>query len=94
MVFIAASFCTCHSLWFHLFAPENVADVVEIIHDLVTSHLGNVTYLPSMVLGSVVEKLIEVVRVGIIKPAIAARIVNIVANVLLSESDVGLFCNK
>ncbi|XP_011478260.1 adhesion G-protein coupled receptor G4 [Oryzias latipes] len=74
--------------------PENVADVVEIIHDLVTSHLGNVTYLPSMVLGSVVEKLIEVVRVGIIKPAIAARIVNIVANVLLSESDVGLFCNN
>ncbi|XP_024117759.1 adhesion G-protein coupled receptor G4 [Oryzias melastigma] len=74
--------------------PDNVADVVEIIYDLVTSHLDNVTSLPSMVLGSVVEKLSEVVHVGIIRPAIAARIVNIVANVLLSESDVASFCNN
>lgn len=87
-------FCTRHSLWLLLFAPDNVADVVEIIYDLVTSHLDNVTSLPSMVLGSVVEKLSEVVHVGIIRPAIAARIVNIVANVLLSESDVASFCNK
>lgn len=66
----------------------NAAEVVGIIQDLVDVQLSNNSQLSSSELGSVMEKLTEVVDVCIIKPEVGADIVNIVANILLSETDV------
>ncbi|KAK5617370.1 hypothetical protein CRENBAI_006982 [Crenichthys baileyi] len=68
--------------------PGNAGEVVDIIQDLVYSQLSNNSQLSSSELGSVVEKLSEVVHLSIIEPEVGLEIVNIVANILLSETDV------
>ncbi|MED6278870.1 hypothetical protein CHARACLAT_028456, partial [Characodon lateralis] len=68
--------------------PGNAGEVVDIIQDLVDAQLSNNSQLSSSELRSVVEKLREVVHLSIIKPEVGLEIVNIVANILLSETDV------
>ncbi|XP_070770033.1 adhesion G-protein coupled receptor G6 [Enoplosus armatus] len=66
----------------------NAAEVVDMIQDLVDVQLGNSAELSPSELHTVVKKLREVVDISIIKPAVAASIVNIVAYILLSKTDV------
>nr|XP_015804819.2 adhesion G-protein coupled receptor G4 [Nothobranchius furzeri]XP_054595207.1 adhesion G-protein coupled receptor G4 [Nothobranchius furzeri] len=68
--------------------PGNAAEVVDMIQDLVEVQLGDSSQLSSSELGSVVEKLSEVLDVSTIEPDVGGDIVNIVANILLSETDV------
>ncbi|KAM6924195.1 adhesion G-protein coupled receptor G6-like [Xenentodon cancila] len=68
--------------------PDNGAEVVGIIQDIVNVQLGNNSQLSSSELGSVVGKLWEVVDTSIIESDCAADIVSIVADILLSETDV------
>ncbi|GLD70356.1 adhesion G-protein coupled receptor G4-like isoform X3 [Lates japonicus] len=66
----------------------NAAEVVDIIQDLVDVQLGNSDKLTSSELNSVVEKLNEVVDVSVIRPTVGADIVNIIADLLLSKTNV------
>lgn len=66
----------------------NAAEVVDIIQELVNVQLGNTSELSSSELGSVVEKLKEVVDVSDVKAAVGADIVTIIADILLSKTDV------
>lgn len=59
-----------------------------MIQDLVDVQLGNNAELSSSELDSVVEKLGEVIDISIINPDIGGNIVNIISNILLSETDV------
>uniref|UniRef100_A0A096M9X2 Adhesion G protein-coupled receptor G4b n=1 Tax=Poecilia formosa TaxID=48698 RepID=A0A096M9X2_POEFO len=68
--------------------PDNAAEVVDIIQDLVDVQLSNNSQLSSSELGLVMKKLSEVFGVSIIEPKLGVNIVNIVANILLSETDV------
>ncbi|XP_027863851.1 adhesion G-protein coupled receptor G4 isoform X2 [Xiphophorus couchianus] len=68
--------------------PDNAAEVVDIIQDLVDVQLSNNSQLSSSELGLVMDKLSEVVDVSIIEPKVGVDIVNIVANILLSETDI------
>ncbi|XP_074529758.1 adhesion G-protein coupled receptor G2 [Halichoeres trimaculatus] len=67
---------------------DNAEEVVSMIQDLVDNQLGSSTELSPSDLDTVVEKLSEVVDVGTIKPAVGANIVNIVADVLFSKTDI------
>ncbi|XP_067455735.1 adhesion G-protein coupled receptor G6 [Thunnus thynnus] len=66
----------------------NAAEVVDVIQDLVDAQLGNTAELSSSELDTVVEKLNQVVDISIVKPAVGAKIFNIVADILLSKTDV------
>ncbi|XP_043983760.1 adhesion G-protein coupled receptor G2 [Gambusia affinis] len=68
--------------------PDNAAEVVDIIQDLVDVQLSINSKLSSSELVLVMEKLSEVVHVSIIELKVGVDIVNIVANILLSETDV------
>uniref|UniRef100_A0A4W6EDU5 Adhesion G protein-coupled receptor G4a n=1 Tax=Lates calcarifer TaxID=8187 RepID=A0A4W6EDU5_LATCA len=72
----------------------NGAEVVDIIQDLVDVQLGNSDRLTSSELNSVVEKLNEVVDVSVIRPAVGAAIVNIIADLLLSKTNVTPVANN
>lgn len=61
---------------------------MDIIQDLVDVQLSNNSKLSSSELVLVMEKLSEVVHVSIIELKVGVDIVNIVANILLSETDV------
>ncbi|XP_013860150.1 adhesion G-protein coupled receptor G4 [Austrofundulus limnaeus] len=74
--------------------PDNAAEVVDMIQDLVDVQLGNGSQLSSSELGSVMDKLSEVVEISPIEPVIGGDIVNIVANILLSETDVTPVANN
>lgn len=65
-----------------------------MIQELVDVQLGNSSQLSHSELGSVVEKLSEVVDVSPIEPDIGGDIVSIVANILLSETDVTPVANR
>lgn len=67
---------------------------MDIIQDLVDVQLGNSDRLTSSELNSVVEKLNEVVDVSVIRPAVGAAIVNIIADLLLSKTNVTPVANK
>ncbi|KAE8285729.1 Adhesion G-protein coupled receptor G4 [Larimichthys crocea] len=67
---------------------DNAADVVDTIQELVDVQLGTSKELSATDLDTVVEKLKEVVNISTIKPAVGANIVSIVADVLLSKTDV------
>ncbi|KAL6117451.1 adgrg4 [Pungitius sinensis] len=64
----------------------NAAEVVDVIRDLVDVQLGESAELSSSQLDTVVAKLREVVDVGSITPAVGADIVNIVADILVSKT--------
>ncbi|XP_056295587.1 adhesion G-protein coupled receptor G4 isoform X2 [Pseudoliparis swirei] len=64
----------------------NGAEVVDMIQDLVDVQLGNSAELSPSELNTVVEKLCEVIDISIIKPAVGANIVNIIADILLSKT--------
>lgn len=65
----------------------NAADVVEMIQILVSVQLSNSSQLSSDELDTVVGKLNEVVDVGI-KPDLGANIVTVVADILVSNTNV------
>lgn len=67
--------------------PDNAAEVVDMIQDLVDIELGTSEELPACDLTIVAEKLRDVVDLGIIEPPGGASIVNIVSNILLSKTD-------
>ncbi|XP_037635374.1 adhesion G-protein coupled receptor G6 [Sebastes umbrosus] len=69
-------------------ATGNAAEVVDMIQDLVDAQLGSSAELSSSELDTVVEKLREVVDISSIKPAVGADIVNIVADILISKTDI------
>lgn len=64
-----------------------------MIQDLVNVQLGNTAELTSSELDTVVEKLNQVVDISNVKPALGANIVNIVADILLSKTDVTAVAN-
>ncbi|XP_044061882.1 adhesion G-protein coupled receptor G4 isoform X2 [Siniperca chuatsi] len=66
----------------------NAAEVVDMIQDLVDVQLGNSAELSSSELDTVVEKLSEVVDISVLKPAVGADIVSIIADILLSKTDI------
>lgn len=70
-----------------------MAEVVDMIQDLVNVQLGNTAELTSSELDTVVEKLNQVVDISNVKPALGANIVNIVADILLSKTDVTAVAN-
>ncbi|XP_034454866.1 adhesion G-protein coupled receptor G4 [Hippoglossus hippoglossus] len=67
---------------------DNAAEVVDIVQDLVDVQLSNSSVLSSFELDSVVGKLNEVVDISVIKPAVGADIVTVIAVILLSETNV------
>ncbi|KAK2848946.1 hypothetical protein Q5P01_008780 [Channa striata] len=67
---------------------DNAAEVVDMIQGLVDVQLGNSAELSSSELDSVVEKLGEVIDVSIINTDVGGNIVNILSNILLSETNV------
>ncbi|TDH07474.1 hypothetical protein EPR50_G00106460 [Perca flavescens] len=67
---------------------DNAAEVVDMIQDLIDVQLGNSAELSPSELDTVVEKLRKVVEISTIKPAVGAKIVNIIANILLSKTDI------
>lgn len=60
---------------------------MDTIQDLVDTKLGTSEELPACDLDTVVEKLSDVVNVGIIEPSSGGSIFNIVSNILLSKTD-------
>ncbi|XP_076595857.1 adhesion G protein-coupled receptor G4a [Chaetodon auriga] len=66
----------------------NAAEVVDMIQDLVDVQLGNGTELSASDLDMVVEKLNEVANISIIQPSVGVSIVKIVADILLSSTDI------
>ncbi|XP_072251383.1 adhesion G-protein coupled receptor G6 [Leuresthes tenuis] len=73
--------------------PDNAAEVVDMIQNLVDAQLGNSYQLSSAELGLVVEKLSEVVDLSMISPDVGADVVNIFGDILLSETDVASVAN-
>ncbi|KAM9741730.1 adhesion G-protein coupled receptor G6 isoform 2-T2 [Menidia menidia] len=68
--------------------PDNAAEVVDVIQDLVDVQLSNSSQMSSSELGLVVGKLNEVVNLDTVRPDVGADIADIVGNILLSETDV------
>ncbi|KAM6999760.1 adhesion G-protein coupled receptor G6 isoform 2-T2 [Tautogolabrus adspersus] len=66
----------------------NAEEVVDMIQDLVNNQLGNSAELSSSDLDTVVDKLGEVVDASVVNPVVGADIVNIVADILLSKTDI------
>ncbi|XP_060904380.1 adhesion G-protein coupled receptor G4 isoform X2 [Labrus mixtus] len=66
----------------------NAEQVVDMIQDLVSNQLENDAELFSADLDTVVDKLGEVVDASVVIPAVGADIVNIVADILLSKTDI------
>lgn len=69
-------------------STDNAADVVDLIQDLVDVQLNSSEELSASQLKSVVEKLSDVVDISVVDPVVGASIVNIVADILLSNTDV------
>ncbi|XP_078478589.1 LOW QUALITY PROTEIN: uncharacterized protein LOC144739520 [Lampetra planeri] len=67
---------------------DNAAEVVGMIQDLVNDQLGNNAELTSSDLDTVVKKLNQAVEISVVKPAVGTQIINIVADILLSKTDV------
>lgn len=59
-----------------------------MIQDLVDVQLNTNEELSASDLDTVVEKLSDVVNISIVKPPVGANIVNIVADILLSKTDI------
>ncbi|XP_077388094.1 adhesion G protein-coupled receptor G4a [Festucalex cinctus] len=68
--------------------PDNAAEVVDLIQDLVNSTLGNATQLPPSELKTVVEKLHQVVKVTTVTPALGDNIMHVFSDILISDTDV------
>ncbi|XP_053179621.1 adhesion G-protein coupled receptor G4 [Scomber japonicus] len=71
----------------------NAAEIVHMIDKLVDDQLVDTDKLSSSELDIVVEKLNQVVDISVIKPALGTNIVNIVADILLSKTDVNPVAN-
>ncbi|KAG7518985.1 adhesion G-protein coupled receptor G4-like isoform X1 [Solea senegalensis] len=66
---------------------DNAAEVVEIIQSLVDVQLGKSPELSLSELESVVAKLNEVIDISAIDSAVGSEIINIIADILLSKTD-------
>ncbi|XP_068182518.1 adhesion G-protein coupled receptor G6 [Antennarius striatus] len=73
--------------------PGNAAEVVDIIQDLVDVQLDTSEELSDSELLNVVDKLMEVVNISIVKPAVGTDIVNVVSDILLSDTDITSVAN-
>lgn len=69
-------------------STDNAADVVDMIEDLVDVQLNSSAELSASELESVVEKLSDVVDISVVDPVVGTSIVNILADILLSNTDV------
>lgn len=67
--------------------PDNAAEVVDLIQVLVDDELSSSKVLDASKLVSVVKKLTEVVDVSLVQPPVGAAIVRVVADILLSDTD-------
>ncbi|XP_056898420.1 adhesion G-protein coupled receptor G6 isoform X3 [Takifugu flavidus] len=73
--------------------PDNADEVVEMIQDLVDDKLELNEELSATDLDTVVEKLVEVVNIGVMTPPVGENIVTIVSDILLSSTDVAVVAN-
>ncbi|XP_034037909.1 adhesion G-protein coupled receptor G4 [Thalassophryne amazonica] len=69
-------------------STDNMAEVVDMIEDVVDTELGSNAALSPSELDTVVQKLNEVVEISDITPAVGGDVVNIVARILFSDTDV------
>lgn len=69
-------------------STDNAADVVDMIEDLVDAQLNSSQELSASELESVVEKLSDVVDISVVDPVVGTSIVNIIADILLSNTDI------
>lgn len=67
---------------------DNAAEVVDMIQDLVDVQLGNTSELSSSDLHTVMGKLDEVVDIGAIRPPLVGNIVDIFAEIILSNTNI------
>lgn len=67
--------------------PDNTAQVVDLIQELVDNELSSSEELDDSMLESVVKKLTEVVDVTLLQPSVGNDIVDVLANILLSDTD-------
>lgn len=61
---------------------------MDLIQELVDDELSSGEGLDDSKLESVVKKLAEVVDVSLVQPPLGANIVGVVANILLSDTDI------
>lgn len=73
-----------------LFLPDNSADVVDMIEDL----MGVEGDLSDSQLATVVQKLDEVLVVSTVTPALGEDIVSIIADILGSSSNLSAVANE
>lgn len=66
---------------------------MDIIQDLVDDKLELNEELSAPDLDTVVEKLVEVVNIGVMTPPVGENIVTIVSDILLSSTDVAVVAN-
>lgn len=72
------------------FLPDNSADVVDMIENL----LGDEGDLSDSQLATVVQKLDEVLWVSTVTTQLGGDIVNIIAKILVSNSDLSAVANE
>lgn len=68
--------------------------MVGLIQDLVDAQLANSSELSASDLEAVVEKLTQVMDISIITPAVGTDVVNVVADILLSETHITPMANS
>lgn len=64
-----------------------------MIQDLLDEKLEVNEELSATDLDTVVEKLVEVVNIGVMKPPVGENVVTIVSDILLSSTDVAVVAN-
>lgn len=72
----------------HYRFSENAAEVVDMIEEMVDEKLLLSEELSAADLGTVVDKLVDVVNVGVVKPPVGENVVAILSKILLSSTDV------
>ncbi|KAF7660595.1 hypothetical protein LDENG_00278750 [Lucifuga dentata] len=71
----------------------NAGEIVDMIEELVDVQLSNSAELSAAELDTVVKKLDDVMDVSIITPDLGSSVINIVADILLSKTDVAPVAN-
>lgn len=67
--------------------------MVDVIQELVDDELSSTEELDASKLMSVVRKLTEVVDVSLVEPPVGANIMGVVAEILLSDTEVAAVAN-
>ena len=74
--------------------PDNTADVVGTIEDLVNSELASDGSLTGEELNTVVEKLAEVMGVATVTPELGSKIIGIISDLLGSKTVLSAVDNR